>query len=168
MDHLAHSVPIPGYEGHYRVCPCGLVLTLKRDPARPLVSFPRDAGGHHGVNLCLNGRMVTANLSGLVARAFLPPPAPERACVLHGDDNPANNAVDNLRWGTNAENSADMVRRNRQARGERNANARLTATQVAEIRRLAGAVPQNELARTYRISTSSLNAVVLRKTWRHV
>lgn len=51
------------------------------------------------------GRLVHA----LVLLAFVGP-RPEGMECCHWDDNPKNNSVDNLRWGTRAENVADFLR----------------------------------------------------------
>ena len=42
----------------------------------------------------------------LVAHAFIPL-VPDKRWVLHNDDNPANNRVENLRWGSPADNQLD-------------------------------------------------------------
>lgn len=47
----------------------------------------------------------------LVAENFIPNDDPEhKKCVLHWDDDPRNNRVENLRWGTMKENHEDSVR----------------------------------------------------------
>lgn len=48
----------------------------------------------------------------LVAQAFLPNPESKR-CVCHKDDNPQNNHVTNLWWGTHKENMQDMINKGR-------------------------------------------------------
>jgi predicted XRE-type DNA-binding protein len=53
--------------------------------------------------------------------------------------------------------------------GERNHNAKLDPGIVMEIRLLASqGVPQRDIAGMFSISQATVNAVVLRKTWRHV
>jgi hypothetical protein len=54
----------------------------------------------------------------LVALAFLPAPDPGQTSVLHKDDNKLNPRVDNLRWGTAADNAADAIANGRLPRGE--------------------------------------------------
>jgi hypothetical protein len=68
-----------------------------------------------------------------------PKPTPE-SCGLHWDDDPINNDVLNLRWGTNADNMADKKRTGRtnskKVQGVKNPNAKLTDDQVRAIRRM--------------------------------
>lgn len=46
----------------------------------------------------------------LVARAFLPPPAPGQRYVLHGNRDRTDCRATNLRWGTHADNHEDKRR----------------------------------------------------------
>ena len=48
-------------------------------------------------------------LHRLIAEAFIPNPE-NLPFVLHWDDNPGNNRVENLRWGTKRDNEQDKVR----------------------------------------------------------
>lgn len=61
--------------------------------------------------VCL-GRGNRRLVSRLVASAFIPNPN-KYPMVLHEDDNPLNNNVKNLRWGTQKHNMEDCVRRGR-------------------------------------------------------
>ena len=61
--------------------------------------------------VCL-GRGKRRLVPRLVATAFIPNPN-NYPMVLHGDDNPLNNNVENLRWGTQKHNMEDCIRRGR-------------------------------------------------------
>jgi len=57
--------------------------------------------------LVKNGERKPFPVHRLVAEAFIPNPE-NLPCVCHRDDNPLNNHVDNLFWGTQADNIRDM------------------------------------------------------------
>lgn len=65
--------------------------------------------GHRQLNLYHGKKVKRFRLHRLVAEAFIPNPKGYRY-VLHWDDNPDNNHVDNLRWGTQADNLRDTIR----------------------------------------------------------
>lgn len=110
---------VPGREGRYEVARDGRVRSLTRvvryvnrhgtlvsRPARGVVLRPkRNPSGH--LQLTLEGCQY-AWVHHLVLEAFVGP-RPVGLEALHGDGNPANNNVDNLRWGTRRENLYDAV-----------------------------------------------------------
>lgn len=94
---------------------------------------------------------------------------PDGLCVLHHCDNPPCVRPDHLFLGTVADNSADMVVKGRQCRGEHRPAARLAADDVACARALnrAGA-SQHSLARAFGISHTSMRRALLGTKWRSV
>jgi len=93
--------------------------------------------------------------------------------VLHScpeGDNPACCNPAHLRLGTPADNSADMVARGRNLRGEQAKSAKLAAAHVIDIRARfdAGTATQTELGREYGVSNITIFDIVRRKTWRHL
>jgi hypothetical protein len=92
---------------------------------------------------------------------------PEGMCVCHACDNPICCNPHHLFLGTRADNMQDMARkgraRNRPLSGEKNGNARLTESDVREIR--ASSVSANKLAREYGVSQSTISRLRLRETW---
>lgn len=71
--------------------------------------------------------------------------------------------------GSWVENREDCVRGGRQARGERNANARFTADQVRALRaRLAAGESPTALAREHGVRKFAIEQIRDRQTWRHV
>jgi len=105
----------------------------------------------HRVSLMLAG----VNVEGLLIR--------------HACDNPPCVNPTHLSVGTHADNSADMVSRERQARGSRNGTSKLTEKQVAEIRaRAAQGDLHRAIAADYGISRSRVTMLVNGKGWAHV
>jgi Autographiviridae endonuclease len=89
--------------------------------------------------------------------------------VLHRCDqkwccNPAH-----LFLGTVQDNSDDLVAKGLQVKGSRVKHAKLTESDVLEIRReVAAGTCQRRLAERFGVSPSSINVIVRRRRWRHV
>ena len=64
--------------------------------------------GHIDFSLRIGGRRVHKYLHKMVAEAFIPNPR-NLPMVRHLDNNPANNCVDNLAWGTALDNTRDCI-----------------------------------------------------------
>lgn len=106
---------IPGHEGRYEVSDLGRVRSLPRLDRRGrrirgrILAIVVQPSGHHSVKLCLDGDYENAKVHRLALLAFVgQPPAGHEG--LHGDGDPSNNALTNLRWGTRSENLRDSVR----------------------------------------------------------
>lgn len=116
--------PVKGYEGLYRVSSYGRVQRLPGFTAVGHAVKGRELRGgktphgHHYVDLVSNGKRKRWYVHRLVLEAFVGPPPEETTYALHRDDNPINNHLDNLRWGTALENAADLRRNS----GHYNAN----------------------------------------------
>jgi hypothetical protein len=93
-------------------------------------------------------------------------PIPTGLCVLHQCDIKACVNPDHLFLGTRKDNTADAVRKNRMARGERCGQAKLTEIQVRAIR--LSLLPQIEIARIYNISRASICMIKKRRIWKHI
>lgn len=92
--------------------------------------------------------------------------------VLHKCDFPPCVNPEHLFVGTMADNTADMVRKNRCSRlgmsmpSESNAAAKLTVQKVIEIRDAAGT--QYEIALRFGVAQGTVSNIRRRKTWRHL
>jgi hypothetical protein len=97
-------------------------------------------------------------------------PIPEGMWVLHRCDVRACVRPDHLLLGTNADNIADMLRRERQSRGESNGTSKLTENQVRAMRAeyAAGGISQPALAKRYGIAPGTIEGILHRRSWKHV
>lgn len=69
-----------------------------------------------------------------------------------------------LRWATHKENMEDMVGHGKSTRG-RHASAKLTESDVREIRSLRRQVKQAELARAFNVRVDTISEIQRHKTW---
>jgi hypothetical protein len=67
-------------------------------------------------------------------------------------------------------NATDMAEKGRSTRGERNAQAKLTADQVRRMRALyaAGTIMQKELAAQFGVSPACVRTIVTGRHWKHL
>jgi hypothetical protein len=115
----------------------------------------------------LNGRHQQAHR---VAYELQVGPVPDGLLVLHRCDNRRCVRRSHLRLGTHEANMADMVKKERQVRGERNNTAKLTEEQVLEIRTIYAAkqATQTELGLRYGVTQAMISEVVRGKSWKHL
>jgi len=83
--------------------------------------------------------------------------------VLHRCDNRKCINADHLFLGTDSDNKADMMSKDRIAWGERAGGVRLTADQVLKIR--ASAKLQADIAKEFGISPATVSDIRRRRTW---
>lgn len=111
--------PVVGWEGLYEISSHGRVLSSSRivrrsdgrdrkAPARMLKLWTTRKR-YIGASLKHQSQRRTVFVHTLVLEAFVGP-RPDGLVCCHGDGNPQNNTVENLRWGTARENSQDALR----------------------------------------------------------
>ncbi len=93
-------------------------------------------------------------------------PVPPHKIVLHECDNPACVNPSHLRAGTNKENTADAISKNRMAFGERHGMAKLTPRAIQAIRADWPSLSSNQLAEKYGISRTHAWEIATRKVWK--
>jgi hypothetical protein len=138
---------------------------------RYLSTTPRP-DGYVRISLRKDGHTHQRDVHRLVAAAFIPNPH-NLPNVCHRDDDPTNNSVSNLFWGTQRDNMADMTAKGRRshkgAAGESNNKAKLTAAQVSDIRgrqRYQGLY--DDLSREFGINPKQISAIYRGKAWKHL
>lgn len=91
--------------------------------------------------------------------------APPGHVVMHSCDNPSCCNPDHLRYGTSADNSADMVTKRRNPRGSSVANAKLTEADIPAIRR--DTRPLASVAADYGVDAKQIHRIKQGCAWRH-
>jgi HNH endonuclease len=114
--------PAKGLEGEYEVTRTGEVWSVARRvpygssgatrgvPAKRMSpNLVSNNGNRQGALMLSLGRKRRKRVSHIVLETFVGP-RPEGQIARHGDDDPFNNSVENLCWGTHSENAHDAVR----------------------------------------------------------
>ncbi len=176
--------PVVGFEGIYEVSDTGLVRSLDRvityhlpcrsgetkvvgrfKRGRELKPTPKDSG-HLLVSL---GRGTTPHsVHSLVLEAFVGP-RPEGMNGLHRNDDPADNRLENLYWGTQSQNVSDAIRNGKKKVGDDYSGSKLRSAEIPTIRRaIADGVLLRDIADQYGVSVGAIQSVKRGKAWRHV
>lgn len=113
----------------------------------------------------------TQFIAPLICAAFHGPRPTTKHQAAHRDCDKKNNCPSNLRWLTQSENYQDQVRHGTDRKGERSGQAKLTETNVREIKRAMKhkrSGMQRRLAREFSVSEATISSIVLGRTWTHV
>ena len=120
---------------------------------------------YFGVHLCRNGKVFNKRISVLMLETFISP-RPRGMYACHGIKGSLVDTLDNLRWQTPKQNTADTYRDGTICRGERNGMTKLTKLKVLKIKeRLAKKELQCLIAKTYNISPSTISDIYRKKSW---
>lgn len=115
------------------------------------------SSGYLEVALCIDGKPKTFRVHRLVLEAFKGAP-PIGMEALHGNGDRTDARLENLRWGTRAENCVDAVRHGTIRSGASARGAKLSNSQRAEI--CASAEKQSALATKYGVSQATISKVM--------
>jgi hypothetical protein len=172
--------PIPGYPGYLATRAGRIYSTLGRGPRssqkiRPACERKQQLGttGYLFVNLHSESGVERVAVHRLLAFAFLPPPTVVngqlQTDVRHKDGMKLNNNVDNLEWGTPAENLADRIRHGTMTWGSRNGACRLSESEVIEMRRLrTSGMTYEEIGKRFRVAYQTAHRACVGDSWSHL
>lgn len=122
--------------------------------------------GYAHVHLIKDGESCMRHVHRLVAEAFIGP-CPEGLQTRHMDGNPENNNVENLRWGSAAENAKDKERHGTQLHGESQPNAKLDELKIADIvKMIRNGLTHSEVSLKSGICRSQISSIARGDAWR--
>ena len=157
--------PVSGHSG-YEVSDHGRVRsyrTLQGHPCKkPRIMKLMVVQGYLHIKL---GRSFQSTVHRLVAAAFLGP-CPEGMECRHLDGDRLNARLDNLIYGTKAENYDDRRRHGTHNTGERHGNSKLTDARASLIK--TSTTSAKELAEKFGVTPSSISKVRTGRSWTHV
>ena len=168
--------PIPGYED-YAVSNMGRVRSSKqlKRYGYPVLIKPVASKGYHRVSLMepskRNGKSwyKLHFIHTLVLITFVRA-AREGEQALHGNGNPQDNRLTNLRWGSAWENSQDKVKHGTMVKGTQHHATYLSEEQVVAIWKEVRTTPKTytQIARDFGTTKHVVSRISRRQTWQHV
>lgn len=146
--------PIVGYEDRYEISSLGRVRTLPR-----ILSPSCGSHGYPAVSLSKNKKSQKHSVHVLVLEAFVGP-RPSGHQVLHKNGDRTDSKLENLRWGTPAENTQDRYRHGTVFFGDEHWNTKVSDADVARIREaIAFGAVQEDLVDVYGVCRATISAI---------
>jgi len=171
-------ITVSGYDG-YEVSNLGRVRSTRpinrfaREPDTPRILNPFSKGKRRYLYCSLrkDGVLWSARVHHLVLEAFVGPRL-EGLEGCHKDDNQENNRLDNLYWGTPAQNVEDKLRNGKQVRGSANHFAAIDENKAKEIKlalRMDSSRGNIErISKALNVSRHIVSNIKNEKSWRHL
>lgn len=157
--------PVPNYPEYY-ASKNGRILSLKKK--QPKIMKPmKSKSGHLYVFMYINGQQRKIWIHRAVLMAWERMPNPDEEC-RHLDNNPENNHICNLKWGTRLENVNDKRISGRLPTGEKSGTHKLTEKDVIRIRMLHGKKSLRTLASMFNVSHTAIRRAALGIKWAYI
>lgn len=134
--------------------------------SKPLRKYVTSSG-YYAASVCLLGKAKQTRIALMVLEAFVGP-RPQGLHCCHGPKGALCDEATNLSWGTPSKNHGeDRLRDGSDIRGEKQGGAKLTTSQVVEIksRLKTGRRICTALAREFGVSRSTIHAIKRGVNW---
>lgn len=126
---------VPGWEEMYAVTDDGRLWSAPRETATGGLKSPHtDSKGYEVASLSKSGDVTWKRVHSLVLQSFRGP-RPDGHVCRHLNGDPADNRIENLKWGTYSENEKDKARHGTSSAGESNGRAKLEEADVVAMRK---------------------------------
>jgi hypothetical protein len=172
LEFAEEWLPALGWEGYYEVSSLGRVRSLSRLTryrgrwkSGKILRLKLDDWGYLRARFCVDMKQRQVRVAGLVAHAFIGPRPPGKT-IDHKDGNKLNNAASNLEYVSNKENTRRAIALGNfsfppRRSGEQHSQAKLTDSEVAEIRRLQiEGMKHREIAELFNISRTQVTKII--------
>jgi len=148
-----------------------LITTTWKGSDQQRFMTPANDGGYYKTVLVINGVNCSTRVHRLVGEYFVRNKDPKRYTLInHLDFNTLNNDHRNLEWTDNSGNSVHSWAAGRQSNeGSKNPFAKLTESQVVQIRKLfkPHVFTRVDLAKRFKVTEGCIKSV-LYKGWKHI
>ncbi len=169
---------LKGFEGIYVISKLGNIKTKTtnsktsgRKPTGKILKQKISNSGYLTIPLRKEKKQKNYLVHRLLCIQFLENPE-NKKCVNHKDSNRTNNNLENLEWCTHSENNSHAHKFGGQKIyvGEKHSQNVLTEKKVLSIREKYNTtkISMNKLAEENNCSKSAIQAILERKTWKHI
>ena len=165
---------IPNFPGYFVTEDGQVWSNPRKDGPNTKGCFLRLRTDKDGYKICTfskAGKRFDKKVHRLVLKTFTGPCPSGRQC-RHLDNNPANNNLNNLRWGTPKENAIDRDEHGTtyHPKGEKQGGHKLTEQDVRTIVYMwrTKLFKQKEIAKIYRVRKQTICSILGRKSWGHI
>jgi len=171
--------PVEGLEDFYEVSNMGRWKILQREikagygktrVIKEKITCGIKRGRYLKVSINTTGESKDIDLHIMVARAFIPNPE-NKPTVNHKKGIKTDNRASELEWATQSEQLFHSYEfKLRSANGEKNGRAKLTETQVVQIRNLfkTGQYTKTKLSKEFMVGLTTIRMIINKKNWKHV
>jgi hypothetical protein len=107
----------------------------------------------------------TISLHRLMLLVFIGPPPKGKEEACHKDDNPRNNCLSNLYWGSHDDNEDDKVRNGRKVRGESVGTAKINQFTARLIKKAKGKMSSSKASVLFGVSKTQIKRIWNQESW---
>lgn len=163
--------PIPGFPG-YLACRLGVVFSM-RNRKRTLNGKPipmkgtSHERGYIRIGMRLDGKLILRFVHNVILETYIGP-CPDGMECLHGDGNPGNNSLDNLRWGTHEANESDKARHGTTYKCSKHHNAKMNESKAAEALIMYNSgINMTCISRHFGVGRNAIRSIINGVTWKN-
>lgn len=160
------GIVIPGFP-KYTITKNGKIWSKHR--RGEWIKLTKYKGGYYGVTLHKEKKDYFCRVHRLVLETYVGL-CPEGMECRHLNGNPADNRLENLKWGSHGENMRDRELHGNTGKGESNGRCKLTESNVRMIIYMyrTGLFLQREIAKLYNITQNTVSTIITKKRWKHL
>lgn len=157
-------LPIPDCDGYF----ASNYGRVKNEKTGVIYKGHVDNKGYIRISIIENSVRKYRNISRLVCAAFNG--KNNEKMVLHINGNPADNRIENLRYGTAKENYTDAVRHGTNSKGLIHGIAKLKPNEIKTIREeyAAGGITYKQIGDKYGVTACAIFRVIKKDNWKWI
>lgn len=170
--------PVPGFGGWYEASSIGRIRSVdrvveKRHSSGAIMQQkykgkllkPTHDDGYLRIQISVNKKRKFIGVHRLVLLAFIGKPS-DGYVGRHLNDNPLDNRIENLAWGSHNDNMADRKEHGNYTQGESHPMSKLKKDDVLSIRK--SKETGGTLSKKFNVGTSQISRIKRKQSWVHI